>query len=429
MPSDKRGGKGFCPFCGSEFEGDRDICPNCGQDIRQYNDDLGPVLDRIQTATNIDMKSTKVRVTMSIIIFILVFGGALLVFQHFDSKDDPEPPYIPEGIIVDVVTNGYMDLSGDFASGTLKALPLYEPSLRLQISLSSELEGKYSTVMWMVETEYYNRDNPKNEYYVKVTKDSSSPTPVETVTWEGLRVGIFTVTAECTTSDNVKDVYQGYGSYYGRYDTVYNWTYMDSNVSLEYSMSQDGVTECINTDLSKRLMLQEISEVKDFVVVSEALSGLNDALKHVYSSKRPDYSDEGYADFVLSFVQQCFGKTPDSYNYKVPDYWALPDETILWGAGDDTDISVLYCSLMKAAGIGSALFNLQDTTIAAALVDPNSTFIADPTIIKGSGNTYVVADTDSMLQLGDIRPIYIISDDGTKVYYNGKQIDYSLVSV
>ena len=85
MANDKRGGKGFCPFCGSEFEGDRDECPNCGQDIRQYNDDLGPVLDRIQTATNIDMKSPKVRITMSIAIFMVVFVAALLVLNAMCS--------------------------------------------------------------------------------------------------------------------------------------------------------------------------------------------------------------------------------------------------------------------------------------------------------------------------------------------------------
>ena len=110
--------QGFCPFCGRSFGGDHDVCPFCGQNLKMYKDDLGPIMNSIQTATNIDMKSPKVRITMSVVIFLLAFAGALVIFDYYDSNfnSNNEDALVPEGIVIDLQNNGYLDLVDDFAN-------------------------------------------------------------------------------------------------------------------------------------------------------------------------------------------------------------------------------------------------------------------------------------------------------------------------
>ena len=427
MANDKRGGKGFCPFCGSEFVGDRDECPNCGQDIRQYNDDLGPVLDRIQTATNIDMKSPKVRITMSIIIFTVVFIGVLMVLNYsdtFNHESEPEPEPIIEGLVVEVRTNGYVDLTGDFASGQLTVVPLYEPELRFQFALGNDLGQNYYKIMWVVETEAYNKDNSKNPFYSKVTKESSGSSPIDVVVWTNVNVGKFTLTADCYKDDGTYDVYEGYGSYYGVYNTSYSWMYNGSMNTFDYSMSSEEVRLCINYDLTERMDLQNRSTLKDFVADTQCVSDMNDKLRTLYN-KNYRYTNDGFADYVLSFVQQCFPDVYDSFNYKVNDYWAYPMETILWGCGDDEDRAILYCALMKDADITAALITLPESTIAGVQLDMSTSFIEDPITVRSNRGMFVVADTSSYLGLGELRPAYTISDDGSRLTFNGT--DYGLI--
>ena len=422
---------GFCPFCNSKFDGDVDICPNCGQDIRQYKDDLGPVLDKIQTVTNIDMKSTKARVGMCILIFILVFAGALVIMDSYDrhhTEPDPEP--VPEGIIVNVTGYGYMDLTGDFASGRMNVIPLYNPDLRLSISLANDLGDRYYRIMWVVETESYNADNPKNPFYMKVTKDRSGSSSIDTVTWENVNVGRFTITADCYTESGECDVFIGNGTFYGSYSTTYEWTYDGRAYSIKYTMSSDDVRTCLNYNLRDRTDMQTTAPMTDFVVGGKAISDLDERLMSAYK-RYHDFSPESYADFVLSFVQQCFPFEYDSFNYKVEDYWAYPTETILWGCGDDEDRAILYCAIMEDSEsitneeIGTALIQLPETTIAG--------ITSDEPIPKGmrfimyADEGYIVADTGSDLQLGKIRDIYSISDDGTTVYYNGEELHDRIV--
>ncbi len=427
--NERRGGKGFCPFCNSTFDTAVDICPNCGQDIRKYNDDLGPVLDRIQTATNIDMKSTKVRVTMSIIIFVLVFAGAMVIFDYWDShrsSDEPEEPVIPEGIIVEVITNGYLDLTGDFAAGTMSVLPLYEPELKLQISIPQALESKYYKIMWVVETESFNRDNPKNPFYIKVTKERSGSSPIGVVTWENVNVGRFTVTANCYTDSGECDVYRGSGTYYGRYDTAYRWTYEGRDNSFDFSMSSDDVKTCLGYDLRERVESQTSSDPTQYVTESAAVASLNEKLMNLYK-KNYRYTADGYADFILSFVQQCFPLAFDSISYKVDDYWAYPDETILWGCGDDEDRAILMCSLMMntvavtGESIDIALLMLPNTVIAGFGLDMTDSFIKNPKTVNFGDRKLTVADTGSDLGLGQIRSLYDVIDG--KMYYNGALVE------
>ena len=424
MTSQKKGSdKGFCPFCGMEFAGDHDNCPFCGQDIRPYKDDLGPILDKIQTATNIDMKSTKVKVATSIVLFLLVFAGALVVLDYMENsraEPTPEPEPIYDGLVIEIINNGYVELYGDFQEHKMVATPLYEPELMMKFSLAGRYVGVYEKIMWIVQTDCYNSANGKNPFYLTVTKEKTGSDPIETVYWENIDVGKFSIMACCYLEDGTYDVFSGYGTYYSKLDRTYTWVYQNKVNTMEFTMSSDDVKSCLDVDLSSRLDAQAKASMKDYVVDNRYVQDLNDGLKSQYN-KTYVYTEEGYADFVLSFVQQCFPEEYDSFNYRVSDYWAYPAEMILNGCGDDEDRAILFCSIMKVAGMDSALISLPETVIAGvnlkSLPSPSGYDTA-----RGVSVTYVVADTSSDLSLGKMRPCYTVSSNGKTFYYNGEEV-------
>jgi len=426
MATNKKSDKGFCPFCGMSFSGDHDDCPFCGQDLRMYKDDLGPIMDSIQTATNIDMKSPKVRITMSVIIFVLVFAGALVVFDYYDNNfntvNDVEEPLIPEGIVIDIQNNGYMDLVDDFANQNIKVRPMYEPDLKLNFELNEKYKGKYYKVSWQVITDSYNGTNMKNPFYQKVTKDTSSSDDIYSVLWENVCIGKFSIIASCYTSDEECDVYVGTGTYYGKMLKSYSWTYNGVKMTFDYTMSSDEVKSCLDADLTERVDLQSRSSMKDYISDNITVSEMGKKLKSLYN-KNYRYSDAGYADFVLSFVESCFPDVYDSYNYRVGDYWAYPSETILYGCGDDEDRAILFCSLMKDAGLKVGILTFPETTMAAVEVNLDDSYIGTyAKTVKGLYDTYTIADTSSDLRLGELRPYYGVSEDGSTLYYNGDEV-------
>jgi len=426
MATNKKSDKGFCPFCGMSFSGDHDNCPFCGQDLKMYKDDLGPIMDSIQTATNIDMKSPKVRITMSVVIFVLVFAGVLVVFDyydtHFNVPAEEEEPVIPIGIMVEIQNNGYLDLTEDFATYDINVLPLYDPELKLQFSLNSKYEGRYYKVVWQVMTDTFNDSNMRNPFYQKVTKEAPGSSDITKVIWDNVCIGRFMITANCYTPDEQCEVFVGEGIYYGKLIKSYSWTYNGTSMSFDYTMSSDEVRNCLNADLKERVDQQSVSSIKEYIADSLSITELDNKLKSLYN-RNYRYSEAGYADFVLSFVQSCFPAVFDSYNYHVSDFWAYPTETILNGCGDDEDRAILFCAIMKDAGLNVGILTFPESTIAAVEVDLNDSYIGTyAKTVRGLFSLYAVADTSSDLGLGILRPYYDVSDDGRTLYYNGEEI-------
>ncbi|MBR6910568.1 MAG: hypothetical protein IKN41_01755, partial [Candidatus Methanomethylophilaceae archaeon] len=163
------------------------------------------------------------------------------------------------------------------------------------------------------------------------------------------------------------------------------------------------------------------SSMTDYVIDGQSITDLDNKLKSLYN-KNYRYSEAGYADFVLSFVQSCIYDVYDSYNYHVSDFWAYPAETILSGCGDDEDRAILFCSIMKDAGMNVGIITFPESTIAAVEVDLSDSYIGTyAKTIRELYNRYTVADTDSELGLGELRSYYDVSEDGT-LYYNGTEI-------
>ncbi|MBP5684845.1 MAG: transglutaminase domain-containing protein [Candidatus Methanomethylophilaceae archaeon] len=425
MVAKKKAEKGFCPFCGRSFGGDHDVCPFCGQNLKMYKDDLGPIMNSIQTATNIDMKSPKVRITMSVVVFLLAFAGALVVFDYYDNNFNPanQEVIVPEGIVIDLQNNGYLDLVDDFANQNIKVLPLYDPELKLQFDINPRYQGDYDRIVWNVMTESYNDTNMKNPFYQKVTKDRSNSDDIYSVVWDNLCLGRFWITAECYSDDGC-DVFVGSGTYYGKMPKTYSWTYNGKPMTFDYIMSADEVKACLTADLNIRLDQQSRMPMTSYVSENDSIKELNNKLLSLYNKGvDKQYTDADYADFVLSFIQSCFPEVFDSYNYRVSDYWAYPTETLFRGCGDDEDRAILYCAIMKAAGMNVGILSFPEATIAAVEVNLDESFIGTyAKTVRGLEGNYTIADTTSELRLGELRPYYGVSEDGRTLYYNGEEL-------
>ncbi len=417
--------KGFCPFCGRSFGGDHNVCPFCGQNLKMYKDDLGPIMNSIQTATNIDMKSPKVRITMSVVIFLLAFAGALVIFDYYENNfnSSGEDALVPEGIVIDLQNSGYLDLVDDFANQNIKVLPLYDPELKLSFELNPRYQNNYDRVVWNVMTESYNDTNMKNPFYQKVTKDRMNSDSIYSVTWDNVRVGKFWITAECY-SEEKDDVFVGSGTYYGKMEKTYSWMYNDVPMTFDYTMSADEVKSCLTADLNARLDLQNKSRMTSYITENPAIQDLNNKLLSLYNKNvDKQYTNADYADFVLSFVQSCFPEIFDSFNYRTSDYWAYPTEILFRGCGDDEDRAILYCAIMKEAGMNVGILSFPEETIAAVEVNLDDSFIGTyAKTVKSSDGIYTVADTSSELRLGELKQYYGISEDGRTLFYNGEEL-------
>ena len=258
----------------------------------------------------------------------------------------------------------------------------------------------------------------------KVTKDHTNSDSIYSVTWDNVRVGKFWITAECF-SEEKDDVFVGTGTYYGKMEKTYSWAYNGVPMTFDYTMSADEVKSCLTSDLNARLDLQSKSRMTSFIIENSSIQDLNNKLLSLYNKNvDKQYTNADYADFVMSFVQSCFPEIFDSYNYRTSDYWAYPTETLFRGCGDDEDRAILYCAIMKEAGMNVDILSFPEATIAAVEVNLDDSFIGTyAKTVRSSNGIYTVADTSSELRLGELRPYYGISEDGWTLFYNGEELD------
>ncbi len=183
-------------------------------------------------------------------------------------------------------------------------------------------------------------------------------------------------------------------------------------------MSSADVRECLDVDLKERLKAQSVSSMEDYINDGAAVSDIESKLRSLFYKVR--YTESGYAEFVLSFVQSCFPLEYDSYNYRTEDYWAYPTETLLNGCGDDEDRAILFCSIMRAAGFDTGIVHLPGTVMAAVSVDLSDSYIQTYAKTQSSGGKqYTIADTGSGLGLGLMRERYDVDSRGRLTFDGG----------
>jgi len=115
------------------------------------------------------------------------------------------------------------------------------------------------------------------------------------------------------------------------------------------------------------------SNIIDFVAdehSSEILTVISEKLIESYEEKYNIQTlGQDYADFVLSFIQSNFQYELDFMLYHSPDYIAYSIETIVNGAGDCEDFSVLYSSIMYESGFNAGIVVYRNHIISAIELD------------------------------------------------------------
>lgn len=408
----------FCPYCGRKFESSSSrFCPFCGQDLFSSTTSLEKgrsYLNMIRSRLSPEGDKHKLVLIVGILAIALMSAVIVALEMPQDGSGGNPINRPPSDNSIVVGDDSYIELSDDFTNGIMSAY--MNKSGELVIYLDSEIEERYDQFTWVL------RDDMSNEY-LKTVKDTGE------VRWTAPEVGRYTVLVYCydlSESQELSESYMGTFVYYGDKSISFEWTYnghlnrISGNIPLsdivKYS-SADSIPQSIRHGTDP-------SQIPKMIVTTGSVSDLNDSLMSCYNDWY-GWDEYGYADFVLSFIQQCIGYTSDSVNHYVKEYWAFPSETLFNGCGDDEDVAILYASLMECAGYDTAIIHLPGKYLAAiALDDVDTSSIVSEDGYKYSsfrldGSTYLVADASpdaSGRSLGLVKDCYSY-DRSTKTFY------------
>jgi hypothetical protein len=146
--------------------------------------------------------------------------------------------------------------------------------------------------------------------------------------------------------------------------------------------------------------------VSEYVVVSDTIKTLANALWKEYKEKIVDsasmsyYDDaEHFSDYILSFVQLAADYAYDSDKFDRDEYWQYPVETLYRGYGDCEDTSIL----------ASAIYSYLST------VDGPNAYIEGASVLLLPGHAMVGIDTVGSIGLGSFSVMV-----GTATHYTGE---------
>ncbi len=161
----------------------------------------------------------------------------------------------------------------------------------------------------------------------------------------------------------------------GTVSKTYSWEYLDTDLTFTISYAYSEYDEYAGTNgatLLKRAGNNDGSYdvIPDFIVVNSTVTEIEESLEGLYVQYfGSDTTGQGYAEFILAFVQECFTYTYDQTLYGQSEYYAFPMETIYNGKGDCEDTSILCAALFTAAGYDAGVFLIPGHAIAAVALD------------------------------------------------------------
>lgn len=169
--------------------------------------------------------------------------------------------------------------------------------------------------------------------------------------------------------------------------------------------------------------------IVDFIVVNDVIDEIEKALKEEYESTGKIASGQGYAEFILAFVHECYGYMYDEVQYSQSEYFAFPMETIYNGYGDCEDTSILLAAIYESAGYDTGVFLIPGHAITAVALDSyvageyDSKYSVAVFSITVDGKTYYGCETtldSNIYGVGYITDTYSTKND--TIYYDGTKV-------
>ena len=356
------------------------------------------------------------------------------------TSDDDETETITE--VSDTIT-----VSGTYAGYFSAELVENEDgTVDIVLTLDDDIAGDYSTFTWYL----YTSSGTLSAYTSAKTE--------ATVTWYdvGDVVGEYVMYVRCSSSSSSGGFMFNLGPGSSSSSaTYYVYITLDGTVTKTFTFSYGGcdyeVTVDIlyseyaasisGTDESDRMATTETGYevLRNFLVVDDVTAELEAALSAAYAEATGlEASGQGYAEFLLAFVQCCFTYYEDSSLYGTSEFFAYPLETIYNGGGDCEDTSILLACLYISAGYDAGIFVIPGHAIAAVALDEFTATEADSRYgvslfsYTTGGTTYYGCETTitaNYYGVGWISSDYGIDDEGN-VYYGGSlyetDLDYGL---
>ena len=361
-----------CSNCGKDNEEGTRICPWCGSRMGpSYAVESGP-------------KSRKIAVAVLVVI-VLAVAAVIAVNAMNNGSDytsdgpsdtDPVTPVTPDDSSDTTVSIEYpiTYTSDDSDLFTVSYGTNDEGKVTVTVTLTASEASKYSRFTWYV---YKDTGSSFDRYMMSSTTKTEA---TATWTFKDGTYGTYVFGVSCDKSSgqgrwSPPDTTE-YTLTFEVSGTVYSWEYKGTDLifSLPYSYSEyekyagtNGAsmkTRAGNNNADYYLITDK------FVVVNSTVSDMKSNLESLYIKNfGTDTTGQGYAEFILAFVQECFTYKTDTYLYRQSEYYAFPMETIYNGGGDCEDTSILCAALYKAAGYNTGVFLIPGHAVAAVALD------------------------------------------------------------
>ncbi|MCQ2084651.1 MAG: zinc-ribbon domain-containing protein [archaeon] len=355
----------YCPECGKVVPDGANFCPSCGRDLTsmQYTSNSyttttgGPAY---YGQPPVVKKTSGKKVAAVVIVAIVVL--AIFVMPDFDTGSRSDGPLhgqvfvkeFDDTVSVDTETLRCVTEVGGFASGDayFGFVPLSEEDKKTY---------GYSTGIRLYLSDVIGGSFAQFRYVISGTMDAVVDWKTEPfMTMYGSNYGNYHVVVQCRNlpSDTPTEYVFDYNvSHY----VSSAWEYLGGTFGFEYKMDDADFSPYVPASTEEKLArdVNDYTKSPSFIVNNKVTRDVEHQLRAFYEEAiGPVTNDQDYADFILAYVQTAFLYVSDSFLYQQGEYFAYPVETLLYGAGDCEDTSILCAALFKSAGYDSALLLL-----------------------------------------------------------------------
>ena len=395
----------FCRNCGRELREGSSFCPECGSPVGtpmiQPARDRGPGMSR--------------RSAVAVLVFAVLALACVVVAMDMVHED---PEEVPTLLVSDDVL-----VYGDIADAS--EVMIQDTGDGLSFELLDVPDGTVS-FLWS----FTDRTGTDHRW--------TTPEPSVTVSKTDLTPGGYGVAIG--TSQTADGTYRAAAtcgmSLYGTVTDHYSWVYHGRTYSATASYDyRDCERLLLDTDYGLRTYGDFGERIDTLTEPDPSVTALEAQLRTLYLDaygRDAPTDGQGYADFILAFVQVCFEYYTDDDLYGRSEYWAYPLETLYNGGGDCEDTTFLCAALYEAAGYGAGVFMVPGHAFAAVSLDTytdsmmwgQSAGFHIFTYDEG-GRTYYGCETtlDVPVPAGVISRDYTVSPDGEFLYMGQSESD------